>query len=235
MAKAAKRPAISEWGTPDPCDEAAYPKAATTTPRQWSWEFLRRREDYRSAWRRDVLPFVNDLTGELTDNDYAATRDREMQKGRDFHWTPPIERMRENFHVRGGGLNPMADPRDKHVPTFETQVVTQIDIQANPGLPHEVLIRFDLRFPLEHQWRLAHRVLLAKQKDRPLIARPQVGKFPLYLRMLDFQERRAPNKEIGKYLFPHASGSKLHYLVRDNDQAAREWQNHYLQIAWLHS
>jgi hypothetical protein len=235
MAKAAKRPAISEWGTPDPRDEAAYPKVATTTPRQWAWEFLRRREDYRIEWRRDVQPFVGDLTGELIDNDQDAAGERARLEGRDFHWTHPMSRMRDKFYVFGGGLNPMVDPRNKHPPTFETQVVTQVDFQKHPGPEHEVLIRFDLRFPLEPQWHLVHKWLLAKQNPQPPIGRPQLRKFPLYLRLLDFQETRTSDKEIGAHLFPNMSGQKLHYLVRDNDQAARDWQRRYFQIAWLHS
>ena len=40
MAKAAKRPATNEWGTPDPCNAGAYPQVSGTLPTQWAWEFF---------------------------------------------------------------------------------------------------------------------------------------------------------------------------------------------------
>ena len=61
MAKAASRPAISDWGIPDPRDAVAYPVAATWP--HWGWQFLRRRRDYRRRWEEVVRPYLTDDGG----------------------------------------------------------------------------------------------------------------------------------------------------------------------------
>lgn len=42
---------ISYDDLPDWRDASAYPKEAKFSPSQWAWEFLRRREDYRTDWQ----------------------------------------------------------------------------------------------------------------------------------------------------------------------------------------
>jgi hypothetical protein len=42
------------WGVPDWRDTAAY--EVDRSPRQWRWEFLRRRQDYREDWLRHYQP-----------------------------------------------------------------------------------------------------------------------------------------------------------------------------------
>ena len=61
--------------------------------------------------------------------------------------------------------------------------------------------------------------------------RPPLGKFPAYLRLLDFQAIAASDREIGAYLFPDKSGEALRDLINKSDKAARRWQDDYLLIA----
>jgi hypothetical protein len=42
------------WGVPDWRDAAAY--EVNRSPRQWRWEFLRRRQDYREDWLKHYEP-----------------------------------------------------------------------------------------------------------------------------------------------------------------------------------
>ena len=42
------------WGVPDWRDAAAY--EVQRSPRQWRWEFLRRRQDYREDWLMHYEP-----------------------------------------------------------------------------------------------------------------------------------------------------------------------------------
>jgi hypothetical protein len=63
------------WGTPDWMDAAGYPVPTEMTHRAWRWEFLRRRPDYREAWRRCSAAGVRETAGvryALPDDYHAA-------------------------------------------------------------------------------------------------------------------------------------------------------------------
>ena len=46
------------WGVPDWRDASAY--EIDRSPRQWRWEFLRRRQDYREDWLMHYEPGVRE-------------------------------------------------------------------------------------------------------------------------------------------------------------------------------
>ena len=54
------------------------------------------------------------------------------------------------------------------------------------------------------------------------------------MRLLDFEESHASDKEIGKYLFPNKSDDALRDMINKSVEAAHNWRDNYLLIA-LHS
>jgi hypothetical protein len=227
MAKAAPPHAISDWGTPDPREANAYPSESAPMVK-WAWEFLRRSEDYRRRWER--------LTA-----DYGDKKISETEKGRQIHWRSPTDVLRAEFRIcpyTAPGMNNTLDPADSRPPLFEgAEILYEIEVQPEPIKPPGVLIEFDASLPIEPQLDNARRLLHARAKQlpsRPRDARLPIGKFRTYLRLLDFQDEGATDREIGEHLFQGAGGERLRNLIRDNFEAARRWQHDYLLIA-LHS
>jgi hypothetical protein len=111
---------------------------------------------------------------------------------------------------------------------------TLVEVLTQPELtkPHELLIKLDLSLPIEPQLDNARR--LAQARATIQAAKTPIEKFRTYLRLLDFKAEGATHKEIGKHLFHAADGERLRNLIRDNLDAARQWQRKYLLIA-LHS
>jgi len=244
MAEAAPRPAISDWGIPDPRDAAAYP--VTATWRQWGWQFLRRRQDYRQRWEAVVWPYITDDGGwDLEKEDRDADEEAQLayRERRPFQWRHPFEVLRDEFKIRSSampGSNAALDPRLDRPPIFEGSFVTEVlfQRQAVPSeplaefdtrLPIEPLLKFDTRLPIDPQLADARRLLERRAETQDI--KPQVGKFPDYLRLLDFDTYGIKSKEIGRSLFPHAKGQKLYDAISDNRKAAHDWQDVYLRIA----
>ena len=217
MAEATSRPATSDWGTPDPRDGAAYP--ATATWPQWGWQFLRRRRDYRRRYEQLIGGHGHRETCEIED-------------GRATHWRSPVEVLRHEYGIYPSSQNSTLDPCLDERPLFEgLEVITEVEVEGDApvNLP-KVLLEFDVALPVEPQLAAAKRLLLQRTKKLP---RPQlqIAKFPTYLRLLDFDELGATQKEIGQTLFPYVSGERLRTLIRDTLTAARNRQNDYLIIA----
>jgi hypothetical protein len=223
------------WGTPDPCDPDAYPKA-TPMP-QWAWEFLRRRRDYRERWGKLVRPFLDgdgnlDLAAVQRHNLHALTDAAEGKPRR--RWAAPWDALREEFRVYSNNASNIGalDPRFEQPPIFDGLSTTVVYAHAPVVEWPTVLIAFDVTLPIGPQLESVRRELLRQAKKQPSALRMQIDKFPRYLRLLDFKEARAPNGTIGKYLFPHSvSGEPLRDAIRKNLEAAQHWQNHYLSIA----
>lgn len=245
MAKATPVIVTSRWGTPDPRDPAAYPKETSATPMtQWAWEFLRRRSDYRVRWEKLVRPFLNDRqefdqAAIDRDNEAAVTRARQERRG--YHWQVPWEALSDQFGVSGASAlcNTTLDPRLDQPPLFEGSFINEVMIYSGWVKPPKVLLEFDLRRPLDQQ--LEHARGLLTRRVRSAVAGGQIKEaaqrklridlFPLYLRLLDFQDETVSDKEIGKYLFPNQAGEKLRDAIRKTFKAASRWQDDYLIIA----
>jgi hypothetical protein len=215
MAEAASRSVITDWGTPDPRDADAYPARAASL-QQFAWEFLRRRQDYRRRWQQ------------LT-TDHGHKQSGIGQGGRAARWRSAAEVLREQYRVHDA-----PDPRVDRPPLFEgADVVVEVQVQHTPVLPPKTLIEFDVTWPIELQLDGARRLLQQRAKATTT-SRPQTDKLVRYLRLLDFFEEDAADREIGKYLFRSLVGEHSRDAVRTNFNQARRWQADYLILA-LHT
>jgi hypothetical protein len=202
---------------------------------QWGWEFLRRRQDYRLRWERLVKPLIKD---DGTWDQEAEDRQREDNP---LFYVPPLVLLGSEFRIRATPTgNRYLDPRSNRPPFFEGLVVHELSGYALSGqigpvnLPRLVL-EFDVRLPAKPQFADAkERFQRAAEHWGKPPRRPQVGLLPIYLRLLDFEELRASDNEIGRYLFPDKDGNVLRDTINKNVEAARSWQADYLLIA-LHS
>jgi hypothetical protein len=184
--------ASEDWGTPNPRDRDAYPD--TTSMVQWAWEFLRRRDDYRSAWEEHVQPFVDgdrfDLVAVRRNNLEAFNAWPGLQpESGVWDWTPPWERLRY-FHIYGHPVsstphNRTLNPRSSMPPGFEGLGVTTVEMQSTrvrlQWVPHQngspqgvrpepastIVISYDLTMPIKPQLESAEvTVLLAANAYR---------------------------------------------------------------------
>jgi hypothetical protein len=235
MAETKPRLVTTQWGTPDPRDPGAYPQATSATPMaQWGWEFLRRRSDYRDRWDKLVRPFLDDCGGfeeKAVYRHLEATKLRAMQEGRSFRVLPPWEALHEEFRVYNGVFNGTLDPRLDRPPSFDGISVAEVQRHTGDVKLPEVLVAFDVSLPIDVQLDAARRVLLLRSKQPRRRIKLRIDKFPLYLRLLDFQQAAAPDKEIGAHLFPNQSGEKLRDAIRKTFDASCRWQDDYLVIA----
>jgi hypothetical protein len=241
MAKAESNVATSPWGTPDPRDSSAYPTVANTAMRQWAWEFLRRRSDYRVRWDQKVRPFFGahgDWDEAAIDRDHEECVKRARQEGRHYRWVAPWSALEEEFRVVSSATtgNGVLDPRCNRPPLFGGESIAQVAMSIPRPPEHPlVILEFDLKLPVEIQIENARQLLLRRQaRYFPHIQRDikmPVAKFPLYLRLLDFEEVDAPDREIGEHLFPHALRDRLRDIIGKTVKAARKWQDDYLAIA----
>lgn len=239
MAKVTSSLVTSRWGTPDPRDPDAYPKATSTPMTQWAWEFLRRDSDYRVRWEKLVQPFLNnrqEFDQEAIDRRHEAIVTRARQERRGFYWQAPWQALRDEFGVSGDSdlCNTTLDPRLDRPPLFDGLFVNEVTVHADWVKPPKVLLEFDLRWPVDLQLEYVRKLLTGRVNriEKPARRKLRIDKFPLYLRLLDFQD--APDKEIGKYLFPNLSGETLRDAIRKTFDAASRWRDDYLIIALHH-
>lgn len=217
----------TSWGTPDPRDASAYPSRSASRE-QWAWEFLRRREDYRSRWIALVQPFLDSSNGF---NHVAVRRHNAATLKRGVRWVAPWDALRDEFKVSGNPTvdatrhNITLDPRRDLPPWFDGLGVTTV--HRWPTQPGKIQFEIDTTLPVEPQLEQVRQLLYRHRKRRGM----QCDKFPRYLRLLDFDAAHTPDKEIGNHLFPGVSGEKLHDAIRKSSEAAHRHQTDYLLIA----
>jgi hypothetical protein len=240
MAKATLRPATSDWGTPDPRDASAYPEPSTTTMVQWGWEFLRRRSDYRARWQTVIQPFIKDngawdQEAEDRQHDQASSL---WDRRHSWSWVSPFERLRREFRISATPFsNHNLDPRSALPPFFDGLTVWEVSGNIGEVKPPRIVFEFDVRLPGDPQFAYAKMRFLEAAKrlsPPPRNVKPPTQKFQSYLRLLDFEEIRTRDNEIGRYLFLNKSGEALRDIVNKTSKAARRWQDDYLRIA-LHA
>jgi hypothetical protein len=232
-----------DWGTPDPRDPGAYPTPATTSMKRWAWEFLRRRDDYRRAWQDLVEPFI-DGDQYRCSTPAVGRNSLDLATFESPRRVPPWEALRADFKVYGDPVsskyarpyNRTLDPQLEQPPRFEGTGVITVQTYGRVAPDFMRLIAIDLTLPLEPQWENAKAALLLAAADRGATqapaGRPQVAKFPLYLRLLDFRAAGAPNKDIREHLFPeYAVDGALHALINESFKHAQRWQQDYWRIA----
>jgi hypothetical protein len=212
------RSATARQGLPDPRDKGAYPRALAPLT-QWAWEFLRRRPDYRIRWER-LARDRGDRCCEVVDGYRVQS------------WRSPLEALRDDFKICPSPLNPDLAPHCEHSPLFaglET-VMEVLEVGAIP-LPNKIAIEFDLDLPVDPQLASARRLLIERSRAVAPSRKLPLNKFPVYLRLLDFEEEGASDPEIGRHLFPNYSGDRLRDAIRKNSEAARRWRDDHLSIA----
>jgi hypothetical protein len=250
------------WGTPDPRDGAAYPSPDSTSPSQWAWELLRRRPDYRKAWSEIVEPFCDPKTGEPDEARIMRAQNLELYvdsrgyvrpdvtlppyvklspDGKKLNMTHPLQELANRFRLIRFGPGHL-DPRRSEGPSFSTRVVkahpwgadgpTLVRTQLEHG---EVLIRFNVSWPLNMQLENA-RLALERYAQRPRPEkRPRWDAFPVYLRMLDAEAAGLSDAEAATILFPDATNVYPDYdgkkKVSNARQSARRLQHEYLFVA----
>ena len=252
-----------DWGTPDPHDGAAYPTPDATSPAQWAWELLRRKADYRKAWSEIVEPFCDPKTGELDEARITEAQNLELyidskgyvrtdvtlppyvkasSDGKKISVTHPQQELANRFGLRIGASS--LDPRRGEAPEFRTKSVVAwpwrenfsgsrpVKTEIRPG---EVLIRFNVNWPLNVQLENARSALERyAQRPKPEM-RPRWDMFPLYLRVLDAEAAGLSDAEAATILFPDATSVYPDYegkkKVSNARQAAARLQNEYLFVA----
>jgi hypothetical protein len=199
------------WGVPDWRDAAAYEIARS--PRQWRWEFLRRRSDYREDWLKHYEPGRREALGIFGDKPLpeGVASWEEHYSG---HASYPDSAWKY-------GIAPLIDP-SRACCEFELWQCFQ---NERPYFLHfasrerfremkdtgRAVIVIDLNKPLGPQLRDAKAGLRRAQvelRGSVLDLRRHEDKWPLYLRALDARDAGETLESIG-----------LHMLGRIDDAA----------------
>jgi hypothetical protein len=201
---------------------------------QWGWEFLRRLAKYRAQWQELVQPFIK----EDDRWDFEAA-DRERQ-AKGIFYVCPLVSFGGEFRTTPSFGNFFLDPRSSRPPVLDHHAVELIFRGSSMIKLPQMAFVFDVRSPLDPQLKYARQKLMdgaqkwsqSNDQEPPRKPNRTIQKYPTYLRLLDFKEISAVDKEIGKYLFPHKSGEELRDMISKNWKAARLCQKNYLSIAF---
>lgn len=246
-----------DW-LPDWKDPKAYPEPDDLSLGQWAWQFLRRNPEYQADFAkwRELRDGLDDPEGRLPTIDqdlsffvcdppasdgetYATYRKRVGNK-----WRSEISlyaHLWEKYGLRTGArFWLLPDPReDQQSVWFETLTIGYI-----PGIPDcreyvvgpeafEVLVRFNLEWPIEVQLEKAQKILKRertyyKKNDafEPIEKRNRLDKFQLYIRLLDAEVSGAEAGEMAAVLLPNRDNSYPDYgadkNIRDGLKAAQK-------------
>lgn len=198
---------------PDWRDAAQYP--AEAPPQWWAWQFLRRNRDYQS----DYSQWSAALAQHAADYDNIDAPDA----------APLLERW---------GIRVLWDPADPshHLTPTTSALPTPIHHAMERRRIHEVVMKFDLRYPIDRQIEYAKAYLMQEVRflDRVHQSRgtpkskftakgPHKRKLPEYLRALDASTARATVREIAETLYPHLARqlTRDSGIVRAEDALAR--------------
>jgi hypothetical protein len=189
------------WGVPDWRNAAAY--EAQRSPRQWRWEFLRRRQDYREDWlmhyepsRREALAIFGNMPlpeGVTSWEDHYSG----IASFPDSAWKY--------------GIAPLVDP---------SRTCSEFELWQYFQHEHPYLLRFasrerfgeiedtgravvvfDLNKPLSEQLRKAERKLRISQVNKfgsVSVRRPHEQRWPVYLRAIDARDAGERLETIGR-------------------------------------
>jgi hypothetical protein len=157
----------------------------------WAWEFLRRSETYRQAWREYCRATRDAAAGESPD----AARSAELAASLPFSLVNPLDPSLSA---------PFLGKKLVWAPDVTTGwgVLEGWECRAPepgewPGFPREIAFCFDLRYPLNTQIEettrilrscereLAEKKLLAGLRENVPKGRARTDKYPLYVRLLD--------------------------------------------------
>lgn len=219
---------MPDWRKPDD-----YPLTKDLlTGREWAWEFLRRNPKYREEWKRTLSKWeegprplrITTEDIEIPPEGVAELRIHRQEDEFSAIDDPasPIFfiRSREAFQEWGlfpGYVNPDTDKPSFLFPSnidsehhvAHTPFVLRGAVSARKLRPHNVLVPFDLRLPLNPQYDAIKDTLASQQQryfeehgDKVQNVKRHRDKWPTYLRALDGVSSGASRKEIADVLFP---------------------------------
>jgi hypothetical protein len=201
------------WGVPDWRDAAAYEIARS--PRQWRWEFLRRRQDYREDWLKHYEPGVREAL--------AIYGDMPLPEG--------VTSWEDHFSGFATfpdsawkyGIAPLIDP---------SRPCSEFELRQNAQGEHPYFLRFasrerfkemqdegrvvvvfDLNRPLGEQLRKAKTGLKRAQDDLrggALDWRRHEDKWSLYLRAIDARDAGETLESIGGHVLGRIDDAAQH-------------------------
>ncbi len=248
-----------DW-LPDWKDPKAYPEPDDLSLGQWAWQFLRRNAEYQTDFGKwhELLDGLDDPKRRLptidqdlsffvcdppaSDGETYATY-RKRVGGRWLGDKALYFHLGEKYGFRPDGRlwRLLPDPReDRRRVIFETSIIDYI-----PGSPEgrrkyvgrvkafEVLVRFNLEWPIDVQLEMAQKTLKRARKYykkneafEPIEKRNRLDKFQLYIRLLDAKVSGAKAGEMAAVLLPNRDNSYPDYgadkNIRDGLKAAHK-------------
>lgn len=223
-----------------------YPDPAKTARLDWAWQFLRRNPDYQNLWsqliapnydRKHVVHIIKQQRGSARLYSDRA-RPRLIETSGDYDLPPFVSQF--------GITSIPPDPSEKKA---ELQFAAQF-IRYRPGgmrkvspdlQDHEVLVWFNLQWPIEAQLNSARQVLEQQIKAKNLAGAPfrfryRPEKYANYLRVLDAKATNMSDEAIASVIYPNLPDSHPEHAgshrVRDDLAAAKRLRdNPWLIVA----
>jgi hypothetical protein len=201
------------WKVPDWRDPAQYPHPRDCSLRQWAWEFHRRNPDYRALWREHIEPSFR-------------FQDQGVGLVGPAHGVPADEQA-ELVHRFGLDSFPPS-PDDDRPPLFiRSGLRYTARREARLLHPEQIAVVLDLKRPVERQV-AAVRTLIVRERKKigHKEHRNRIREFVRYLRVLDGDDAKASDTEIGAALFRKPSQDRILSAVRDQDQILSAVRDH---------
>ncbi len=202
-----------DW-LPDWKDITKYPDPEKVTGRVWAWEFLRRNPQYQQLWEESAaLPksvgFIYHESFSNLEKRLEITERFEKEFGVRAPAPPSMASTDPDFEWRPMFIDQHIKHRMKPVGWPEDEEPYLIDEVLHD--PAEVVIWFNLRWPLAHQVEAAEKLL--EGQENSLLAREIIDDnnhkmksqhFQDYLRISDAAAMGAAPKEIAETIFGFA-------------------------------
>jgi len=208
---------LPDWQNP-----AQYPNPAQASRVDWAWEFLRRNPDYQRLWSHLIKPSYKRAHVKFSWRHVVPPAQLVSNRIRPYlHCTAgnyPLAIFRARFGIVTVPPNP-SEPKPKL--RFDPEVIRYARKPLKRGgtppawtysvtanlQDHEVLIWFDLRWPIEAQLKSAKKLLkqqinqnLPKGNQFQFRIRPQ--QYARYLRLLDAKIAGATNAQVAHLIYP---------------------------------
>jgi hypothetical protein len=211
------------WGVPDWRNAAAY--EAQRSPRQWRWEFLRRRQDYREDWlmhyepsRREAPAIFGNMPlpeGVTSWEDHYSGIASFPDSAWKYGIAPLIDPSRTCSEFELWQFFQITPPYFLHFASRER-------FQEMKDTGH-ALVAFDLNRPLGEQLRSAKARLKRAQVELLGSAsdwRRHEDKWPLYLRVIDARDAGETWESIGVHVLGRTEDAAQH--ARNTHEQATE-------------
>ena len=187
----------NSWNVPHWLNKDEYaPPSGSVEKLYWAWQFLRRNPEYRNFWVNRVVELgLGDPWRDAIDGvscHYAGGI-----------WEDAIDEASSRF-----GLALPHNPAERQGAYFATAGTTIIKGAYEQKEPHDVVFKFDLRLPLDAQFKRA--LQSAKTRQRQLSSdgrinfkdtRDRTDKYVIYLQIIDAIDDGQEHGHIAGCLF----------------------------------